>query len=267
MPILIGETKMQIIDIINILGNDFSNIYCVNCEDQSIQIYRYENTNVGVKEVMNQKKPYKAAIKGYVEANVISEDREKMLIATEFENVCNQLKQSSQFTVHYRVKRNNEILYYRMKCARIGDADSFQNIVFAFASEDSDVRLNELGLMMKSSGATGKRKILIVEDDELNQEMLFSLLENKYEIITAENGKIGLKLLEEHYEELSLILLDIHMPVMDGFEFLKKIQEEILFTAIPIIVMTANNEMETELTCLDLGAADYIKKPYNAELI
>lgn len=92
MPILTGETKIQIIDIINILGNDFSNIYCVNCEDQSIQIYRYENTNVGVKEVMNQKKPYKAAIKGYVEANVISEDREKMLIATEFENVCNQLK-------------------------------------------------------------------------------------------------------------------------------------------------------------------------------
>lgn len=267
MPILTGETEMQIIDVINILGNDFSNIYCVNCKDQSIQIYRYENTNVGVKEVMNQKKPYKAAIKGYVEANVISEDREKMLIATEFENVCNQLKQSSQFTVHYRVKRNNEILYYRMKCARIGDADSFQNIVFAFASEDSDVRLNELGLMMKSSGATGKRKILIVEDDELNQEMLFSLLEDKYEIITAKNGKVGLELLEEHYKELSLILLDIHMPVMDGFEFLKKIQKEVLFTAIPIIVMTANNEIETELTCLDLGAADYIKKPYNAELI
>lgn len=258
---------MQITDIINILGNDFSNIYCVNRKDQSIEIYRYENCAVGVEEVLKSKKPYKTAMKRYIESNVAAEDKQKMEIATELENVCNQLQKESQFTVHYRVKRNNEILFFRMKCARIGDADSFQEIVFAFASEDTDVRLNELGLMMKSSGATAKRKILIVEDDELNQEILLSLLEDKYEIITAENGKIGLKLLEDHYKELSLILLDIQMPVMNGFEFLKKVQEDVLLASVPVIVMTANNETETELTCLDLGAADYIRKPYNAELI
>lgn len=258
---------MQITDIINILGNDFSNIYCVNRKDQSIEIYRYENCAVGVEEVLKSKKPYKTAMKRYIESNVAAEDKQKMEIATELENVCNQLQKESQFTVHYRVKRNNEILFFRMKCARIGDADSFQEIVFAFASEDTDVRLNELGLMMKSSGATAKRKILIVEDDELNQEILLSLLEDEYEIITAENGKIGLKLLEDHYKELSLILLDIQMPVMNGFEFLKKVQEDVLLASVPVIVMTANNETETELTCLDLGAADYIRKPYNAELI
>lgn len=260
---------MRITDVINVLGNDFSNIYCVNRNDQSIEIYRYENSDVGVLDVMESKtgQPYKAAMQKYIEENVVMEDREKMRIAAELENVCNQLRRVSQFTVHYRVKRNNEILFYRMKCARIGDADSFQKIVFAFGSEDFDVRLNELGLMLKSSGATGKRKILIVEDDKLNQELLFSLLADKYEIITAENGKAGLKLLEEHYKELSLILLDIQMPVMSGFEFLKKVQEDVLLTSVPIIVMTASDETETELICLDMGAADYIRKPYNADLI
>ena len=258
---------MRITDVINILGNDFSNIYCVNRNDQSIEIYRYENSDVGVEDAMKSKKPYRTAMQRYIESNVLIEDREKMMIATEMDNVCNQLQLESQFTVHYRVKRNNEILYFRLKCARVGEADSFQKIVFAFASEDSDVRLNELGLMMKSSGATGKRKILIVEEDELNREMLFSILVDKYEIVTAENGKDGLKLLEEHYKELSLILLDIQMPIMNGFEFLKKVQEDVVLTSVPIIVMTTSDETEIELTCLDLGAADYIRKPYNADLI
>ena len=258
---------MQITDVINILSNDFSNIYCVDCNDQNIEIYRYENCDVGVEDAMKSKKPYKTAMKRYIEDNVLLEDQEKMTIATELDNVCNQLQLESQFTIHYRVKRNNEILFFRMKCARVGDANSFQKIVFAFASEDSDVRLNELGVMMKTSGATGKRKILIVEDDELNQEILRSILEDTYEIITAKNGKIGLNLLNEHYKELALILLDIQMPIMNGFEFLKKVQEDVLLTAVPIIVMTASNETENELTCLDLGVADYIRKPYNVELI
>lgn len=258
---------LGIADIIGVLGDDFSNIYCVDCRTKNIEIYRYENKNVGVKEVLHEKSPYESAIQGYIEKNVYSDDKEKMKSATDFDNIYNQLKHVAQFTVHYRVKRNNEILYYRMKCARIGKADDFQKIIFAFASEDADVRLNELGVMMKSSGATGKRKILIVEDDELNLEMLESLLVDKYEILTAKNGRTGLKVLEEYYKELSLILLDVQMPVLNGFEFLKKVREDALISSVPIIVITANDSVDTELICLDLGAADFITKPYNADII
>lgn len=262
-----GAENFSMLDLIDVLGNDFSNIYCVDRESQNIDIYRYENPNVGVKEVLKEKQPYKIAIQRYIEANVFQDDKEKMKVATELEHICRQLKQMPQFTVHYRVKRSNEIAFYRMKCARIGNADSFRKIIFAFASEDADVRLNELGIMMKSSGATGKRKILIVEDNELNMEMLSSLLENKYDVLTAENGKIGMQLLEEHYKELSLILLNVQMPVLNGIDFLKKMQEDALLSSVPVIVLTASNEMDTELMCLDLGAADYITKPYNSDII
>ena len=181
-------------------------------------------------------------------------------------NICKQLQLVSQFTIHYRIKNGNDILRYRMKCARIGNADTFEKIVFAFASEDSDIRLDELGIMNLSS--TGeKRKILIVENDVSSLKFLISLLEDRYEIITACDGKIGLRLLEENHKDLALVLINFQIPVLSGFDFLRKVQEDTFLSLIPIIVMTANDTPKTEVICLNLGATDYIRKPYNAELI
>ena len=70
-----AEETLGIADIIGVLGNEFSNIYLVDCESQNIEIYRYENEKVGVKEVLHQKQPYKAAIQNYIETNVFSEDK------------------------------------------------------------------------------------------------------------------------------------------------------------------------------------------------
>ena len=255
---------MQITDIINILGNEFSSIYCVNRQDQYIQIYRHQNADLD--ESMNEKQSYKTVIQKYIETNVFEEERKKMLVATDFDNICRQLQQVAQFTIHYRIKNNNDILRYRMKCARIGNADTFEKIVFAFASEDSDIRLDELGIMNLSN--TGeKRKILIVENDEFNLKSLISLLADRYEIITACDGKIGLRLLEENYKDLALVLMNIQIPVLSGFDFLRKVQEDPFLSLIPIIVMTASDAPKTEVVCLNLGAADYIRKPYHAELI
>ena len=215
---------------------------------------------------MNEKQSYKTVIQKYIETNVFEEERKKMLVATDFDNICRQLQQVAQFTIHYRIKNNNDILRYRMKCARIGNADTFEKIVFAFASEDSDIRLDELG-MMNLSNTGEKRKILIVENDEFNLKSLISLLADRYEIITACDGKIGLRLLEENYKDLALVLMNIQIPVLSGFDFLRKVQEDPFLSLIPIIVMTASDAPKTEVVCLNLGAADYIRKPYHAELI
>ena len=78
--------KMQITDIINILGNEFSSIYCVNRQDQYIQIYRHQNADLD--ESMNEKQSYKTVIQKYIETNVFEEERKKMLVATDFDNIC-----------------------------------------------------------------------------------------------------------------------------------------------------------------------------------
>ena len=261
------KTTLEITDIISVLGNEFKNIYSVSCESQEIEIYRYENDSIGVKESLLEGRPYKVVIQNYIEANVFSEDKRKMLAAMDFDHVCMQLRQVPQFTVHYRVKRDDTISYYYMKCARIGNADTFEKIVFAFANEDADVRRNELEKLVRFGIATGKRKILIIEDNRLDREMLCEILKDKYTILTAENGKTGFELLEQNYKELSVVLLDMQMPICDGIEFLKSVQQDIALSSVPIIVITANNDENAELTCLNLGASDFIRKPYNANIV
>lgn len=74
-----------------------------------------------------------------------------------------------------------------------------------------------------------KKTILIVEDNTINRMMLCAILTSNYRVLEAENGQEALKVLEKHYNEISLILLDIVMPVMDGYAFLSKFRENLCF--------------------------------------
>lgn len=138
------EASFGFFDVINVLGNDFSNIYSVDRESQNVEIYRYDNQSVGVKEALQEKCPYKTAVQKYIECDVFADDKKKMQLAMDFDHICARLREAPRFMVHYRVKRNGRIQYFYMKCVRIGSADDFQRVVFAFANEDADVRLREL---------------------------------------------------------------------------------------------------------------------------
>ena len=106
----------------------------------------------------------------------------------------------------------------------------------------------------------GKRQILIAEDEMINREILGEMLRNDYELLFACDGRETMEMIREHRETLSLVLLDILMPVMSGLEVLKAVREDDRLSRIPIIVTTA--ERETEIESLQLGAIDFIPKPY-----
>lgn len=112
-----------------------------------------------------------------------------------------------------------------------------------------------------------KRTILIIEDDEINCEMLKKILEDQYVVLTAGNGKEGLDVLKKHGQFISAIMLDIQMPVMNGYEFLQYVSNDSVFCKIPVIVTTVLNGVKEEEKCLEMGATDFIAKPYNAKLI
>ena len=99
---------------------------------------------------------------------------------------------------------------------------------------------------------------MIVEDDEIKREMLKVTLEDDYDVLEAVNGEEGLNILSQYYKDISLILLDVVMPVCDGFEFLSRQKSDSLLASIPVIVTTGNNSQEDELKCLSLGAVDFI---------
>ncbi len=111
-----------------------------------------------------------------------------------------------------------------------------------------------------------KRKILVVEDNELNRDILSSFLEEKFDVFLAENGEEGLELLSEHYRELSVVLLDICMPVCDGFEFLRRRNTDKFLSTIPVIVMTGSNSKMQNFNAWILGAVDFIPKPITLNL-
>ena len=111
------------------------------------------------------------------------------------------------------------------------------------------------------------RTILVVDDNAVNRKILTNALRNDYESIEAENGKEALSLIRRRYKTLSAVLLDIQMPVMDGFEVLRQMHASPLLSQLPVIVVTGSEDDETRMKALEYGANDFVTKPYNAEII
>ncbi len=106
-----------------------------------------------------------------------------------------------------------------------------------------------------------KRTVLIVDDEALNRELLGNIIETEYKVIFASDGKEALEKIHTYGDNLSLVLLDLLMPVLDGYEVLKTMKEEGSITDIPVIVLTS--EKSSEIESLKLGAADFLTKPYD----
>ncbi len=106
-----------------------------------------------------------------------------------------------------------------------------------------------------------KRRVLIVDDEFINREILGNILSTQYEVTYAENGKEALEKLTDRSLRFSLILLDLLMPVMDGFEVIEKIEGDENLKNIPVIVMTS--EKDAEVKSIKLGASDFITKPFD----
>jgi len=107
-------------------------------------------------------------------------------------------------------------------------------------------------------------KILVVDDEpEVRQLMEHFLTERGYEVRIAENGRLGLAALDSFTPDV--VLLDMHMPEMDGLETLQRLASRA--PSLPVIMVTVNDDVETTSRLLQLGAADYVPKPFNLEYL
>lgn len=112
-----------------------------------------------------------------------------------------------------------------------------------------------------------KQKILIADDSEMNRELLAAILEEEYDIIQANDGVQAVDCLQRHAEEISLLLLDIVMPHMDGFEVLSYMNKEHWIDAIPVVIISSENSPIYIKRGYDLGATDFIEKPFDANMV
>lgn len=108
---------------------------------------------------------------------------------------------------------------------------------------------------------------MIVDDVMINRDILAGMLENQYEVLEAENGRQALDIIETSMDELVVILLDLTMPVLDGFGVLEALHGKSVMERVPILVISGETSVESEKKCLDYGVADFVHKPFDEALV
>lgn len=112
----------------------------------------------------------------------------------------------------------------------------------------------------------GESRILVVDDNEMNRDLLARRIERSgHEVLVAEDGVAALDVL--HSQRVDLLLLDIMMPNIDGYQVLEKLKADDYLNDIPVIMITAVNEIDSAVKCIEMGADDYLTKPFNAVLL
>lgn len=108
--------------------------------------------------------------------------------------------------------------------------------------------------------------LLVVDDNEMNRDLLLRRLgASGFQLASAENGKEALELMRQ--QSFDLVLLDIMMPIMDGYETLDAMQKDPLLKHVPVIMITALDDVDCAVRCIEMGAVDYVTKPFNPVLL
>ena len=125
----------------------------------------------------------------------------------------------------------------------------------------------EAKLSLKEKQLVGDKTILIVDDSELQRTTLSYFLDRYYKTMELANGQEALDYLRKHSTKVSAILLDLNMPVMDGYTFLQEFQKDEILNMIPVLVLTSDSTPEEEAECLRDGATDFVAKPFNPDVL
>lgn len=112
-----------------------------------------------------------------------------------------------------------------------------------------------------------KPSVLIVGDSEMNRIILNEMLKDEYRVLEADNGRTALDMVDRYGDELSLVLLDIIMPGMNGFEVLGELSRRTVADSLPVIMISSEDSYDVVLRAYELGASDYINRPFNARVV
>ena len=112
-----------------------------------------------------------------------------------------------------------------------------------------------------------KQQILLVDDSEINREILTEILKDDYRILQAENGEEGIRILQEHENDIALVLLDILMPGLNGFDVLNLMNVNHWIEDIPVIIISAENSSDYVRKAYELGASDYVNCPFDSKTV
>lgn len=112
-----------------------------------------------------------------------------------------------------------------------------------------------------------RNRVLIVDDVEINREILAEMLQDEYEIILADSGEKAMEILEEKHDDIAIMLLDLVMPGMNGFQVLEEVRKKPWSGQLAIIIISSEKANNTEKRCFELGVSDFIHRPFDDVLV
>lgn len=263
----------------------YQKVLYVDLTEDFYSVLKISNAEWNMKLINDETKKFSKWLTYFAESDLCHDDDRH--IFREFANIaefCAILKENEQQPIRCGYRRRyspDDKNFFKcvMEIFPYVDKNNHQ-IIFLFVREASRAspfankfknsvkQLEEANQLIQHKKYGEKKKILIVEDNPVNRNMLKDFLGDSYEILEAENGLTGLDILFYNYKNISAIILDLCMPIIDGFDFLKKVQTNPFLSAIPILVATsASDDNSDEEKCLTLGASDFVKKPYNPPVV
>ena len=169
-------------------------------------------------------------------------------------------------TINFTANEPNTVVRLNPTSDNTSTDGKFQT-VFKMESQKNTVITEQQPERTAAAPVHRRQSVLIVDDSELNRKMLGQMLGSRFDIAEAASGEACLQLLEQNATGISIVLLDIHMPGIDGFTVLEEMNQKNLLEQIPVIMISSEDTVDAVRRAFDLGASDYISRPFDAKVV
>ena len=252
-------------ELLRSLSENYEGIIFVDFDKDYIIPYRLGSPVAeSFAELLSQNPTYETAMTCYVKNRVVQRDLQEMMEISKTEYIKERLRGKKAYSHEYHVVRDGEELCYRFKISNVGEVGDLHRAVVGFADVTGEKQ-------SKISYSKTIKKILLCLNDETAMKELKQILGQHGGILKAENGREAMEILEYSYEEVAVVLTEVKMPEVNGYDLIQLMKRNKKYRDIPIVVVMSKNMGETvdevEEQCMELGATDFVKRPFIPNIV
>ena len=258
-------------DVLRLVRNVYHTIIYINLTDNSFRCIQSNQTDIQ-RLLVNSENYERMAARAAEAGMVYAEDAQEFASFLERSRLRSQLAGGKEYlSITYRRSKGGRYRWEMIEIIPSRDYKADRQVVLLCARDIDEEHQRELDkeakLSVKERQLVGDKTVLVVDDSDLQRTTLCYFLEQHYKTVEKENGFEALEYLKNHSTDISVILMDLNMPVMNGYEFLREFQKDEIMRMIPVLVLTSDNTPEEEAGCLKAGATDFVAKPFNPDVL